>query len=45
LVGPDTRTCLQNGFYSEFPPVCRCKCSIIILLHIACCMLRQSGRI
>jgi len=23
LVGPATRTCLPNGFYSEFPPVCR----------------------
>lgn len=25
LVGPDSRTCQPNGFYSEFPPVCRCK--------------------
>ncbi|XP_021962858.1 uncharacterized protein LOC110858395 isoform X2 [Folsomia candida] len=23
LVGPDSRTCQPNGFYSEFPPVCR----------------------
>ena len=25
LVGPTQRTCLPTGFYSEFPPVCRCK--------------------
>ena len=25
IVGPATRTCLPNGFYSDFPPVCRCK--------------------
>jgi len=23
LVGPSTRTCLPNGFYSDFPPICR----------------------
>ena len=25
LVGPSKRSCLHTGFYSEFPPVCRCK--------------------
>ena len=24
LVGPSKRSCLPTGFYSEFPPVCRC---------------------
>lgn len=24
-VGPSARTCMPDGFYSEFPPVCRCK--------------------
>ncbi|CAH0548073.1 unnamed protein product [Brassicogethes aeneus] len=23
LVGPSSRTCLENGFYNEFPPVCK----------------------
>ncbi|KAF7263969.1 hypothetical protein GWI33_000807 [Rhynchophorus ferrugineus] len=23
LVGPQTRTCLETGFYNEFPPVCK----------------------
>lgn len=25
LVGPSQRTCLETGFYDEFPPVCKCK--------------------
>ena len=25
LVGPARRSCLATGFYSEFPPVCRCE--------------------
>ncbi|EDS28660.1 furrowed [Culex quinquefasciatus] len=25
LVGPPQRTCLETGFYNEFPPVCKCK--------------------
>ena len=29
LVGPSQRSCLPTGFYSEFPPVCRCKCCVI----------------
>lgn len=24
LVGPKQRTCLETGFYNEFPPVCKC---------------------
>lgn len=24
-VGPTVRTCLSSGFYSEYPPVCKCK--------------------
>ena len=31
LVGPTQRTCLPTGFYSEFPPVCRCKHSRVII--------------
>lgn len=27
LVGPTTRTCLETGFYNEFPPVCKRKTS------------------
>lgn len=26
LVGPTSRTCLDTGFYNEFPPVCKRKC-------------------
>ena len=38
LVGPSQRSCLPTGFYSEFPPVCRCECILIqcislVLLH------------
>jgi hypothetical protein len=25
LVGPALRTCLDTGFYNEFPPVCKCE--------------------
>jgi len=25
LIGPATRTCLDTGFYNEFPPVCKSK--------------------
>lgn len=25
LVGPTSRTCLDTGFYNEFPPVCKSK--------------------
>lgn len=25
LVGPSIRTCLDTGFYNEFPPVCKRK--------------------
>lgn len=25
LVGPSTRSCMDTGFYNEFPPVCKCK--------------------
>lgn len=25
LVGPTVRTCLDTGFYDEFPPVCKSK--------------------
>lgn len=27
LVGPPSRLCLPTGFYNEFPPVCKRKCS------------------
>lgn len=23
LIGPSSRTCLETGFYNEFPPVCK----------------------
>jgi hypothetical protein len=35
LVGPGSRTCLPNGFYSEFPPVCRCKFQIFVSFYNA----------
>lgn len=25
LVGPAKRSCMDTGFYNEFPPVCKCK--------------------
>lgn len=25
LVGPSKRSCMDTGFYNEFPPVCKCK--------------------
>lgn len=25
LTGPNVRTCLTNGFFSEFPPKCKCQ--------------------
>lgn len=25
LIGPSSRTCLETGFYNEFPPVCKSK--------------------
>lgn len=28
LVGPSQRSCLETGFYDEFPPVCKCKLKI-----------------
>ena len=34
LVGPSQRSCLPTGFYSEFPPVCRCKCCMINTTYI-----------
>lgn len=30
LVGPTTRTCLDTGFYNEFPPVCKRKWWLLI---------------
>ena len=32
LIGPSTRTCLDTGFYNEFPPVCKSKMIIPNLL-------------
>lgn len=29
LVGPSTRSCLDTGFYNEFPPVCKCKLCLL----------------
>ena len=37
LVGPSQRSCLPTGFYSEFPPVCRCEC---IILYISPVLLK-----
>ena len=42
LVGPATRTCLPTGFYDEFPPVCKSKCSLRLLLLSTLCMLCAS---
>lgn len=46
LVGPSTRSCLDTGFYNEFPPVCKCKLSLLhatrfdrsipIIFHLHC---------
>lgn len=30
LVGPSARTCLETGFYNEFPPVCKCKICVSV---------------
>ncbi|XP_076331579.1 uncharacterized protein LOC143236845 isoform X2 [Tachypleus tridentatus] len=30
LVGPNTRTCLSSGFYSQFPPSCRSDVTTVI---------------
>lgn len=30
LIGPNTRTCLDTGFYNEFPPVCKSEFIILI---------------
>ena len=49
LVGPARRNCLATGFYSEFPPVCRCKCfpssSMQIILYRSCRLgMRDASR-
>lgn len=45
LVGPNIRTCLPNGFFSEFAPKCKCKwtrigcqvcCLVYLLITLAC---------
>ena len=41
LVGPSQRSCLPTGFYSEFPPVCRCKCCMINKHRITSNLLNQ----
>ena len=30
LIGPNIRTCLPNGFFSEFPPKCKCKTKLFL---------------
>lgn len=34
LIGPAQRTCLESGFFDEFPPTCRCEfcCSCVCVL-------------
>lgn len=32
LIGPTTRTCLDTGFYNEFPPVCKSKKKFVWLV-------------
>lgn len=34
LIGPAQRTCLESGFFDEFPPTCRCE---------SCCFIRGSS--
>lgn len=34
LIGPAQRTCLESGFFDEFPPTCRCE---------SCCFFRGSS--
>ena len=41
LVGPSQRSCLPTGFYSEFPPVCRCKCCNDKYIRITSNLLNQ----
>lgn len=36
LVGPANRSCMDTGFYNEFPPVCKCK------FYFSCNFLRFS---
>lgn len=34
LVGPSKRSCMETGFYNEFPPVCKCKYHFFLRLNI-----------
>lgn len=39
LVGPTMRTCLETGFYNEFPPVCKRKYIKYTLVRAKMCYL------
>ena len=43
LVGPAKRSCLPTGFYSEFPPVCRCKLVKVLLFETDCIFCYRFG--
>lgn len=34
LVGPSKRSCMETGFYNEFPPVCKCKFHFLFRINI-----------
>ena len=43
LVGPSQRSCLPTGFYSEFPPVCRCKLIQIATIFYTCAYIYETS--
>ena len=44
LMGPSIRTCLPNGFFSEFAPKCKCKCVLEFLIIISCRLYHARDR-
>lgn len=45
LVGPATRSCMDTGFYNEFPPVCKCMLlkSVALFNYLTCFQSNFSG--
>ena len=41
-VGPTVRTCLSSGFYSEYPPVCKCKNYLSYIAQLSSSILLNS---
>ena len=42
LVGPSARTCLETGFYNEFPPVCKRNLTFVVLVNGLTYIFRNS---